>query len=95
MNSMVMAWLAVRALRWLAYLGFLAYSLHYVLNPASHTNSFGHLLPTSEFAMFGLALLAVFAGFIELMMRERANLDRPKLGQLIPRELPPDEALRR
>jgi hypothetical protein len=31
--------------------------------------------------MFGLPLAAVFAGFFELMMRERTGLPRPAFGR--------------
>jgi hypothetical protein len=34
--------------------------------------------------LFGPALIGVFAGFFELMMRKRAKLERPQFGQLIP-----------
>jgi hypothetical protein len=40
--------------------------------------SLGHLVPMSEAALFGFSTIAVFAGFFELMMRERAGLARPK-----------------
>jgi hypothetical protein len=34
--------------------------------------------------------VAIFAGFLELMMRERAGFDRPMFGSLIPpRRQPP------
>jgi hypothetical protein len=83
MNSAIGTWLAFRALRWLLWIGFFGYNLAFVMNRAEHLNSFGQLLPTTELGMFGLGLLALFAGFLELMMRERAGLDRPKFGQLI------------
>jgi hypothetical protein len=34
--------------------------------------------------MFGLGVAAVFAGMLELMLRERTGLPRPKFGRLIP-----------
>jgi len=52
--------------------------------PRSHFDNFGQLYHSTEAAMFGFALLAIFAGFFELMMRERAGFDRPTFGRLIP-----------
>ena len=92
MNSAIAIWLAFRALRWLFWLGFLGYSLAYISNPVAYLNSFGHLLPSTELAFFGLGLGALFAGFLELMMRERTGLDRPKFGRLIPPPAPAAKA---
>ena len=52
--------------------------------PKAAMYSFGHLLPKTELFMFGPALVAIFAGFFEVMMREKTGLPRPTLGQLIP-----------
>jgi hypothetical protein len=84
MNAAVAIWLVLRVSRWLFWIGFFAYSLHFVLNRQVHLNSFGHLLLGTEAALFGFGVMAVFAGFLELMMRERAGLPRPSFGQLIP-----------
>jgi hypothetical protein len=45
-------------------------------------DSFNHLLRTTEFWMFTLPNPAMFAGFFELMMRDKAGLPRPRFGQL-------------
>jgi apolipoprotein N-acyltransferase len=84
MNAALATWLAFRVLRWLGWLGFLAYSIGFFLNPRSHFDNFGQLLHTTEAALFGFALVSIFAGFLELMMRERAGFDRPTIGRLIP-----------
>lgn len=81
---MVAGWLAFRALRWLAWIGFFAFCFYFTSNRAPHLNSFGHLLPITELYLYGLPTLGVFAGLLELMMREKAGLPRPALGQLIP-----------
>jgi hypothetical protein len=83
MNAAIAMWLFFRAMRWLAWIGFFLYCGHFVLYRQEHLNSFGQLVPTSEAGMFGLSLAAVFAGFFELMMRERAGLARPKLLRLM------------
>ena len=84
MNPAVMTWLAFRLARWLLWIGFLGCGLHYLMYPESHLDQFGHLNLRTEIAMFGLGIAAVFAGFLELMMRERAGLQRPEFGRLIP-----------
>jgi hypothetical protein len=84
MNAAVLGWLAMRAARWLLALAFLGYSLAFIYDRSSFMNEFNHLYMSVELTMFGLGLGALFAGFLELMMREKAGFDRPKFGQLIP-----------
>jgi len=78
MNSSVATWLLFRAVRWLAWIGFFLYSAHFIANRSEHIDRFGQLYPSTEAGLFGFAIAAIFAGFFELMMRERAGLDRPK-----------------
>jgi hypothetical protein len=84
MTSAVLAWFFFRVVRWLSWIVFFAYGVYFVSDRSPHLNSFGQLLPSTEAVMFGSALCATFAGFLELMMRERAGLQRPNLGHLIP-----------
>jgi hypothetical protein len=88
MNSAIALWLFFRALRWLSWIAFFAYGAHYLAYKQDHINSFGHLLPSTEFWMFGLGLAIVFMGFFELMTRERAGVVRPRPGELIPPKAP-------
>jgi hypothetical protein len=81
MNTAATAWLLFRGLRWLLWLGTIAYYAEFLSNPQDHLTPFGHLLVTTELWMFGLPLAAVFMGFFEMMMRERAGLPRPALGR--------------
>jgi len=81
MNATVRAWLFFRALRWVLWLGTVAYYGEFMMNRGDHLTPFGHLLTSTELWMFGLPLAAVFAGFFELMMRERAGLPRPSFGR--------------
>jgi hypothetical protein len=74
-------WLFFRCLRWLLWLSAVAYYIEFGVNIPDHLNQFGHLLIRTEFWMFSLPLTAVFAGFFELMMRERAGIPRPALGR--------------
>jgi hypothetical protein len=84
MNAAIVRWLLVRALRWLAWIGFFAYSLHFAVDRESHVDSFSRLLLTTEAALFGFGLAALFLGFIELLMRDWAGLERAELGRLFP-----------
>ena len=84
MNTAKSLWLGMRVLRWLTWIAFLLYGLHYIYFPQNHLNQFGHLLPTSEITMFGLSLLAVFTGLFELALRGRAGLAAPKPFRLMP-----------
>jgi len=84
MNGAVATWLFLRIVRWVSWIAFLAFSVYLAYDQKPHLNSFGHLLPYVEVIMFGTSTFAIFAGFFELAMRERAGIQRPKLGQLIP-----------
>jgi hypothetical protein len=77
MPSPVAGWLAFRVLRWLFWLAAAAYFVAFWLRREDHLNSFGNLLNSTEFWMFMLPLAALFTGFLELAMRERAALLRP------------------
>lgn len=81
MRTEIASWLFFRCLRWLLWVTSAAYYLSFMANKRDHLNSFGHLLPTTEFWMFGLPLVALFAGFFELMMREKAGVPRPAVGR--------------
>jgi hypothetical protein len=70
------AWLLMRALRWLLWTAFFGYCLHYVLYSSKHLDHFGHLYLSTEIAIYGLSLAAVFAGLFELMLRDKAGIVR-------------------
>jgi hypothetical protein len=74
-------WLFFRALRWLLWIAFLSVFLNVHANRESIVTSFGHLPLAIETAIFSLGIAAVFAGFLELMTRERAGIPRPAVGR--------------
>ncbi len=84
MNPAIMAWLFFRAARWLLWFAFFAVGFYVSWNRDDLLTGFGHLPLAVDIALFGLGNAAVFAGFMELMMRERAGIPRPKFGELIP-----------
>jgi len=70
------AWHSVRMLRWMLWAAFIVFALAYWFNSSKYHNQFGNLLLWVEAVMFGLPVAAVFVGFIEMMMRERAGIIR-------------------
>jgi hypothetical protein len=81
MSASVAAWLFFRCLRWLLWIAAAAYYIEFFVHRPDHLNSFGNILPATEFWLFALPLAAIFAGFFELMMRERTGLPRPAIGR--------------
>lgn len=81
MHATHLAWIFFRLSRWALWLATAAYYVEFFINRHNHLTQFGHLLTRTELWMFGLPLAAVFAGFFELMMRERARLPRPAFGR--------------
>lgn len=80
-NMRIGGWLFFRLLRWACWIGTIAYSIEFLMHKRAHLNSFGHLIPTTEFWLFAFPLGAVTAGFLELMMRERTGLPRPAFAR--------------
>jgi hypothetical protein len=75
------AWMMFRYLRWGLWLATAFYYVEFFVNRDNHLTPFGHLLTSTELWMFGLPMAAIFAGFLEMMMRERARIARPALGR--------------
>jgi hypothetical protein len=69
-------WIFFRYTRWLLWLATIGYSIEFMMNRQHHMDEFGRLALTTEFFMFALPLAAVFAGCIELMIRDRAGITR-------------------
>jgi len=88
MNLPIATWLFFRLLQWVAWIYFFGFAFYFWLDRAPHLNSFGHLQNATEAKMFIPAVVAVFAGFLQMMMREKAGLARPQFGQLMPPTAP-------
>ena len=84
MNSAVAGWVLFRVLRWLCFLGFIAFSIYFLSDPRPHLNSFGQLLRHAEIMLFGLGVAGMFAGLFELMMRDWGGIAQPRPFQLWP-----------
>jgi hypothetical protein len=82
---MVPIWLSFRILRWLLWIAFLAYCFYVRVNRASILTSLNQLPQSVELILYSLAVAAVFMGFLELQMREKAGLARPAFGRMATR----------
>jgi hypothetical protein len=78
MNA-VAVWRTLRALRWVLWLGIIAYYVYVAAFRDDHLTAFGHLLRSTEMFMFGLPVAAMFAGLLELWAREIAGVPKPSL----------------
>ena len=65
---------------WALWIAFFGYCFYVHANHEALVNQFGHLPMGIEMTIFGLANAAVFAGLLEMMMRERAGIPRPSYG---------------
>jgi len=59
------------------------YVVFVLRDKASYLDGYGRPLRSTEARLFGLPLFAVVLGLLELMMRERARIDRPGYFRLI------------
>ena len=80
MNAGKVTWQLLRVSRWALWLAFLGYCFYVYAFREGQYNQFGHLPFSTELTIFGLATAAVFAGLLEMMMRERAGIPRPSYG---------------
>jgi hypothetical protein len=80
MNAGKVTWQLLRISRWALWLAFLGYCFYVYAFREGQYNQFGHLPFSTELTIFGLATAAVFAGLLEMMMRERAGIPRPSYG---------------
>ena len=84
MMTRVAMWQGARALHWILWIAFFAFTFYVRANRATILTILNQLPQIIELTMYGLAVAAVFAGFLELVMRERAGLARPRFGRMTP-----------
>lgn len=89
-SAAIQTWLALRVARFATWAWFLAYVLLVLWDKASYVDRFGSPLRSTEAWLFGLPIFAVTLGLLELMMRERARIDRPGYFRLMPPSGPRD-----
>jgi hypothetical protein len=78
MKSAWALWVLFRVLRWAFWIAFFAYSFYVVWDRPNQVTQFGHLPAATELRIFGLDFAAVICGFLELMMREKVGVPRPR-----------------
>src|SRR5262249_1285130 len=66
-------WLFFRYSRWLLWLAWLGYCIEFVIHREQHIGAFNELSLTTEVWMFGIPLVAILFGLLELMMRDRGS----------------------
>ena len=89
MDGATLLWLFFRVLRWALWIAFCGYTLYVHLYRATIFTALNQLPNHVALTIYGLAVGAVFAGFFELMMREKAGLARPdflRMAKRIPAE---------
>jgi predicted membrane protein len=84
MNAASAMWVVLRITRWLLTFVFIAYALHMYAYRSNYIDQFGHLFLWAELMLFAIPGAAVAAGFLELMVREKAGIARPALGRWRP-----------
>jgi hypothetical protein len=82
MKNTVAMWLFFRLLRWALWIAFFAYVFYVQLNRGTIVTTLNQLPLHVELLIYGLGVGAVFAGFFEMMMRERSGLARPAFGRM-------------
>ena len=88
MNSAGFAtWIVLRVLRWVIWASFLVYSFRVVLDKTGYVDAFSRPLRSTEMWMFGLPLIGVTLGLLELMMRERSRIPRAGYFRLKPTDV--------
>ena len=80
MKAATLIWKLLRVTRWALWIAFFGYCFYVHAFHEALVNQFGHLPLGIELTIFGLANAAVFAGLLEMMMRERAGIPRPSYG---------------
>jgi hypothetical protein len=80
MGAAAVTWKLLRVSRWALWLAFLGYCFYVHVFREGQYNQFGHLPFSTEITIFGLGIAAVFAGLLEMMMREQAGIPRPSYG---------------
>jgi hypothetical protein len=79
-------WVICRILRWAFWFAAIANYAYFLIDREGHLDQYGNLTSATEAFMFGLPFAAVFMGYFELMMRERAGLPRPTFGRVTHRQ---------
>jgi amino acid permease len=80
MNGLTFLLQVARVLTWLLWAAFVAYCIYFVSNRAQYVDRFGRLEILTEAVMYGLPVLAVAMGFVQMMLKQRigGSIDQPR-----------------
>ena len=71
MNGLTFFLQVARVLKWLLWAAFVGFCIYFLTNRAAHVDRFGRLELYTEAILYGLPILAVFTGFLEMMLKQR------------------------
>jgi hypothetical protein len=83
-----LAWASLRVARWVICVGYFTYAFLVLLDRPSYMDEFSRPLRSTEAWLFGLPLLFIAVGLLELMMRDRAGIARPAYFRFTPPKQP-------
>ena len=80
MNGLTFLLQVARVFTWLLWAAFVVYCIYFVSNRAQYVDRFGRLETLTEALMYGLPILAVAMGFVQMMLKQRirGSIDRPR-----------------
>jgi len=88
---MVGLWKATRIARWLLVPIYVAYIIEFLIHKPAYLDWRGLLALSTEMVMFGVPVLFVVLGLVEIMFREKGGIPKPRNFGFspIPQSAPP------
>ena len=74
---MYSAWITVRIVRWLLVPPYIAYIVAFLNNRPPYLKWNGQLAHSTEMVMFGVPILFMVLGLLEMALREKGGIPRP------------------
>ena len=74
---MTRLWMAIRGFRWLLVPIYAAYTIAFLADRPSYLTWNGQVSHTTEAVMYGVPVLFMFLGLMEIMVREKGGIPRP------------------
>ncbi|MFY9817759.1 MAG: hypothetical protein WAK36_13870 [Pseudolabrys sp.] len=74
---MTRLWMAIRGFRWLLVPIYAAYIIAFLADRPSYLTWNGQVSHTTEAVMYGVPVLFMFLGLMEIMVREKGGIPRP------------------
>jgi hypothetical protein len=83
-------WLLVRIVRWLLVPPYIAYIVAFLNNRPPYLKWNGQLAHSTEMVMFGVPILFMVLGLLEMALREKGGIPRPGNFRFKPADLAPE-----